>query len=124
MAALLATPMLCTYALAQTIHYDVSFPHIVHHEVRIALSVPDLSRKELLFGMSRSSPGRYATHEYGKNVHDVAAFRIQPPRRIRDGNAGTDREAAFARGHIRGGREPVTDEMTAFRKAWLRSKWK
>jgi predicted metalloprotease with PDZ domain len=73
-AALLATPMLCTYALAQTIHYDVSFPHIVHHEVRIALSVPDLSRKELLFGMSRSSPGRYATHEYGKNVHDVAAF--------------------------------------------------
>lgn len=74
LAALLATPMLCSYAFAQTIRYDVSFPNIVHHEARITLSVSDAPQKELLFRMSRSSPGRYATHEYGKNIYDVAAF--------------------------------------------------
>lgn len=74
LAALLATPMLCSCALAQTIHYDVSFPNIVHHEARIALSVSDAPQKEMLLRMSRSSPGRYATHEFGKNVYDVKAF--------------------------------------------------
>lgn len=74
LAALLAAPMLCSYASAQTIRYDVSFPNIVHHEARIALSVSDAPQKELVFRMSRSSPGRYATHEYGKNIYDVAAF--------------------------------------------------
>ena len=74
LAALLATPLLCSYAFAQTLRYDVSFPNIVHHEARIALSVSDAPQKELTFRMSRSSPGRYATHEYGKNIYDVAAF--------------------------------------------------
>lgn len=74
LAALLAAPMLCSHAFAQTIRYDVSFPNIVHHEARIAVSVADAPQKELLFRMSRSSPGRYATHEYGKNIYDVAAF--------------------------------------------------
>lgn len=74
LAALLAAPMLCSYAFAQKIRYDVSFPNIVHHEARIAVSVSDAPQKELHFRMSRSSPGRYATHEYGKNVYDVAAF--------------------------------------------------
>jgi predicted metalloprotease with PDZ domain len=74
LAALLAAPMLCSYAFAQSIRYDVSFPNIVHHEARIAVSVFDARQNELLFRMSRSSPGRYATHEFGKNVYDVAAF--------------------------------------------------
>jgi predicted metalloprotease with PDZ domain len=74
LAALLAAHMLCSYAFAQKVRYDVSFPNIVHHEARIAVSVSDAPQKELLFRMSRSSPGRYATHEYGKNVYDVVAF--------------------------------------------------
>jgi predicted metalloprotease with PDZ domain len=74
LAALFAAPMLCSYAFAQTIRYDVSFPNIVHHEACIAVNVSDVAQKELIFRMSRSSPGRYATHEYGKNIYDVAAF--------------------------------------------------
>jgi predicted metalloprotease with PDZ domain len=58
---------------AQRISYDVSFPNLAHHEARIALTVSEASQKELTFRMSRSSPGRYATHEYGKNVYDVIA---------------------------------------------------
>jgi len=58
---------------AQKIHYNVSFPNIVHHEARIEVTVTGAQQKQLLFRMSRSSPGRYATHEFGKNVYDVSA---------------------------------------------------
>jgi predicted metalloprotease with PDZ domain len=61
-------------AVGQKIAYKISFPNAVHHEAQIALEVSDFSQKELVARMSRSSPGRYATHEYGKNVYDVKAF--------------------------------------------------
>lgn len=50
------------------------FPNAVHHEARISLTVSDIpANKPAIFRMSRSSPGRYATHEFGKNVYDVVA---------------------------------------------------
>lgn len=61
-------------ATAQKISYDVSFPNIVHHEASIEVTVTGAPQKQLLFRMSRSSPGRYATHEFGKNVYDVIAL--------------------------------------------------
>ncbi|MCF2497494.1 M61 family metallopeptidase [Dyadobacter chenhuakuii] len=61
-------------AFAQKISYDISFPNLIHHEASIAVTVTDAPQKELTFRMSRSSPGRYATHEYGKNVYDVKAM--------------------------------------------------
>ncbi|WAC14411.1 M61 family metallopeptidase [Dyadobacter pollutisoli] len=67
-------PFLGFNASAQKINYDVSFPNLVHHEANIAVTVTDVPQKELVFRMSRSSPGRYATHEYGKNIYDVLAF--------------------------------------------------
>ena len=62
------------YTFAQKINYEVSFPNLVHHEANIAVTVRDAPQKDLTFRMSRSSPGRYATHEYGKNVYNVKAF--------------------------------------------------
>jgi predicted metalloprotease with PDZ domain len=59
---------------AQKLSYNISFPNAAHHEAHVALEVSDFSQKELVARMSRSSPGRYATHEYGKNVYDVKAF--------------------------------------------------
>ncbi|RYF94021.1 MAG: M61 family peptidase, partial [Chitinophagaceae bacterium] len=61
-------------AHAQKISYLVSFPNINHHEATISLTVTGLTQKTAVFRMSRSSPGRYATHEYGKNVYAVKAF--------------------------------------------------
>lgn len=58
----------------QKLTYDVSFPNRVHHEGLFELTVTNAKQKVLTFRMSRSSPGRYATHEYGKNVYDVRAF--------------------------------------------------
>ena len=61
-------------AFPQKISYVASFPNIVHHEANITLTVSGLTQKNAIFRMSRSSPGRYATHEFGKNVYDVKAF--------------------------------------------------
>ncbi|RCH55016.1 M61 family peptidase [Mucilaginibacter hurinus] len=59
---------------ATPIYYTVSFPNAVHHEAEIMITVPQAPRGPLRFRMSRSSPGRYATHEFGKNVYNVSAF--------------------------------------------------
>lgn len=58
---------------AQKIAYKVSFPNAIHHEAHIELTATGISANPAIFKMSRSSPGRYATHEFGKNVYDVTA---------------------------------------------------
>ncbi|MBD2704226.1 M61 family metallopeptidase [Spirosoma sp. BT702] len=58
---------------AQPIRYEVSFPNAIHHEAQISLTVTQLPKQAAVFRMSRSSPGRYATHEFGKNVYNVTA---------------------------------------------------
>lgn len=60
-------------ASAQRVSYIVSFPNLAHHEAQIELIVNDIPTRSAVFRMSRSSPGRYATHEFGKNVYDVTA---------------------------------------------------
>lgn len=67
--SLLSMAML--FARAQEISYDISFPNLVHHEALISVTVTGVKSNTLTFRMSRSSPGRYATHEFGKNVYDV-----------------------------------------------------
>ena len=62
---------------AQTIRYEVSFPNAIHHEAQISLTVSQLPNQPATFRMSRSSPGRYATHEFGKNVYNVTAVDEQ-----------------------------------------------
>ncbi|MCF0055675.1 M61 family metallopeptidase [Dyadobacter sp. CY356] len=63
----------CT-ATAQKISYNITFPNIAHHEAQIDVTVTGATQNQLLFRMSRSSPGRYATHEFGKNIYDVKGF--------------------------------------------------
>ena len=60
-------------AAAQELKYEVSFPNAVHHEAEITLSASGLPRRPVQFQMSRSSPGRYALHEFAKNVYAVRA---------------------------------------------------
>lgn len=59
---------------AQKINYTVTFPNIQHHEARIFMTVSGIPAGKATFRMSRSSPGRYATHEFGKNVYDIEAL--------------------------------------------------
>ena len=53
--------------------YDVSFDNAVHHEARITVTYRDVGTAPVRFQMSRSSPGRYAIHEFAKNVYSVSA---------------------------------------------------
>jgi predicted metalloprotease with PDZ domain len=59
---------------AQSILYQFSAPNAAHHEAEIGITVDKLPAGPAYFRMSRSSPGRYAKHEFGKNVYNVKAF--------------------------------------------------
>lgn len=53
--------------------YEISFDNAHHHEAQIAITFPELKKKSVVVRMSRSSPGRYAIHEFAKNVFNVKA---------------------------------------------------
>ena len=59
---------------AQKIRYEMSCPNAAHHEAEISLIASNIPSNPAIFKMSRSSPGRYATHEFGKNVYNVKAY--------------------------------------------------
>lgn len=59
------------------IHYDVRFPNVVHNEAEITLSLDNLMPGPVTISMSRTSPGRYALHEFAKNVYNVRAVDSQ-----------------------------------------------
>jgi predicted metalloprotease with PDZ domain len=62
-------------AFAQApVTYLVSFPAPEHHYAQIAVTFPNVPEGTLEARMSRSSPGRYALHEYAKNVFELEAF--------------------------------------------------
>lgn len=64
-----------TLGADEVLRYHVAFPGRVHHEARITLSMTAPADRELVIAMSRSSPGRYALHEFAKNVYHVTARR-------------------------------------------------
>lgn len=67
-------------ALAQqtpkAIFYKISFPNAAHHEAEIEMTIPSAATNDFQVRMSRSSAGRYATHEFGKNVYNVSAKEV------------------------------------------------
>jgi predicted metalloprotease with PDZ domain len=63
---------ICSPAFAQApITYHVSFPEAQHHRMQVEVTFPDAPPGTLQVLMSRTSPGRYAVHEFAKNVYDV-----------------------------------------------------
>ncbi len=51
--------------------YRMSFPSPEHRWMQVEVTFPDVPAGPLPVRMSRSSPGRYALHEFAKNVFDV-----------------------------------------------------
>jgi len=64
---LLAAPGLAQ----QPVSYRVSFPQPEQHLMTVEVTFPDVPPGALEVRMSRTSPGRYALHEFVKNVIDV-----------------------------------------------------
>jgi predicted metalloprotease with PDZ domain len=70
LCSLLASPW--AIADGETI-YQVSFDNAVHHEAQISATFTGIDNQVLEVQMSRASPGRYAMHEFIKNVYNVSA---------------------------------------------------
>lgn len=56
------------------VSYRVTFPEPEHHWMQVEATFSGLGTRPLLARMSRSSPGRYAVHEFAKNIFAVEAF--------------------------------------------------
>lgn len=70
---MLALVLLATLHSADTVRYEVAFPNLRHHEAEITITLPAGGLDTVYVRMSRSSPGRYAVHEFAKNVYGVRA---------------------------------------------------
>ncbi len=76
LACTIALPIAFTSALVFAegeTSYQVSFDNAVHHEARISARFTGIENQVLEVQMSRASPGRYALHEFAKNVYNVTA---------------------------------------------------
>lgn len=74
----------------QEISYELSFPNAIHHEAEITMRIPNVPDGLLNVRMSRASPGRYATHEFGKNLYYFKAFDEQGKRLVVQQPAGDE----------------------------------
>src|SRR3989440_2272316 len=71
-AAMVLLLTIASTARAQsTVAYQLSFPEPEHRWMQVELTLADLPATPLELHMSRASPGRYALHEFAKNVFDV-----------------------------------------------------
>ena len=61
-------------AAVAPIEYRLSFPAPQHRWLQVDVSFSQLGETPLRARMSAASPGRYARHEFAKNVLDVQAF--------------------------------------------------
>ena len=55
------------------VRYELSFPDAAHHQARVVATWRGVPAGPLRVQMARSSPGRYALHEFAKNVYAVTA---------------------------------------------------
>jgi predicted metalloprotease with PDZ domain len=60
-------------AAQDPIRYTIAFANRAHHEAEVTVSFTNLDDRPLQLRMSRTSPGRYALHEFAKNVYNVQA---------------------------------------------------
>ncbi len=67
--ALLALPLFAQ----EPVRYEVGFPNAAHHEAEVRATFSGVQSPVLEVVMSRSSPGRYALHEFAKNVYNFRA---------------------------------------------------
>lgn len=68
-AILTLAPALVSTARAQApVEYRLSFADAAHHVMQVDVTFRDLPARPLQVRMSRSSPGRYAAHDFAKNV--------------------------------------------------------
>lgn len=76
-ASVLACSAMAQQEPQKAIYYSISFPNAAHHEAEISMTIPQAPSGAFRVRMSRSSAGRYATHEFGKNIYNVKATDVE-----------------------------------------------
>ncbi|QTE36069.1 PDZ domain-containing protein [Mucilaginibacter gossypii] len=76
-ASVLACSVMAQQEPQKAIYYSISFPNAAHHEAEISMTIPQAPSGAFRVRMSRSSAGRYATHEFGKNIYNVKATDVE-----------------------------------------------
>lgn len=72
---LLLTILSCSLeVLSQSISYQLGLDHVNHHELSISVIFSSLERDSLEIRMPNASPGRYALHNFAKNVYEETAY--------------------------------------------------
>jgi predicted metalloprotease with PDZ domain len=94
-----SVPALFAQAQPSPVAYDISFPNAAHHEARVQATFSGIRTPVLEVVLSRSSPGRYALHEFPKNLYNLTAkddsgrdlpvARISPSQWTVSGHKGT-----------------------------------
>lgn len=64
-------------SFSQSISYQLDLSNIHHHELRIRVSFSGLDLDELEIRMPNTSPGRYAAHNFAKNVYNENALNAE-----------------------------------------------
>jgi predicted metalloprotease with PDZ domain len=66
--------LLAPLAAQDAVEYELRFPNAAHHEAEVRATFRGVRGRLLEVVMSRSSPGRYALHEFAKNVYNLRAM--------------------------------------------------
>lgn len=69
---LIISVLISSAAWAQAVEYTLSFPAPEHRWMQVEARFRSVPAGPLQLRMARTSPGRYALHEFAKNVFDVA----------------------------------------------------
>lgn len=69
LSVFIALPLLAQ----EPVRYELRFPNAAHHEAEVRATFAGVREPVLEVIMSRSSPGRYALHEFAKNVYNFRA---------------------------------------------------
>jgi predicted metalloprotease with PDZ domain len=68
-----AAPIAAQPSIPAEVDYAIAFPNRAHHEAEITATFNRVPVGPLRIEMARSSPGRYSTHDFAKNVYSVGA---------------------------------------------------
>ena len=58
---------------SQDVRYGLRFPNAAHHEAEVRATFSGVRQPVLEIVMSRAAPGRYALHDFSKNVYNLRA---------------------------------------------------
>jgi predicted metalloprotease with PDZ domain len=105
--ALIVTACALPLLAQEPVRYELKFPNATHHEAEIRAIFSGVKQPVLEVMMSRSSPGRYALHEFPKNVYNL---------RVSDGQGHPLEvtQAATYQWNVSGHKGTVVVEYTVF----------